>query len=51
VAGDDRLARRAAVGQVGVRRARRLGDFRLGARIGGAQRQDFGVALAVYVIG
>ena len=51
VGGDDRLARRAAIGQVGVRGPGGLGDLRLGARVGSAQRQYVGVVLAVDAIG
>ena len=51
VRGDDGLALRTAVRQVGVGRAGGLGDLRLSARVLRAQRQYAGVVLAVYVIG
>jgi hypothetical protein len=51
VGGDDRLALRPAVGQVGVRGAGGLGGADLGAHVGGAQRHDFGVVLALGVAG
>jgi hypothetical protein len=51
VRGDDRLALRPAVRQIGVRRARGLNGAGLGACVGGAERDHLSVPVALRLIG